>query len=447
MQNYYEILDIDLNADKTEIKRAYIKKIKLHTPEKDPDNFRRIRTAYEVLLDNKKRKEYNRYFEIDADYRQEIMHASQLLSQSKYPQAIEVLLKADARNPDQTDICNMLGKAYMENGNYGKAIKIYEKLCSDNGKNQDAALALAQAYEARGFRNKAESQYLKAIEINKRNSKTWIEYIKYVRFSITRFNFFDCFNEAFSIDQYMFKDEPMIYMTAAHEAMYYKETELVIDCIHIFAALFSKVERPSDDILDEAIRIALQMSLVEQLRKDVKSMLPVIEKNKYRKKEYAKSIETIRANFILAKVDRDKKINKKVAHLLNSLQLVRIDEFNNEDTEIITAKMAVMVDYNNSKTSIERLKSIYPELYSINEAFFDSIADEKERNKFIKKHKNKVVNDFKSNNPLYDDDIENDFDDYSPYEQPYVRTEKKVGRNEPCPCNSGKKYKQCCGKN
>lgn len=23
---------------------------------------------------------------------------------------------------------------------------------------------------------------------------------------------------------------------------------------------------------------------------------------------------------------------------------------------------------------------------------------------------------------------------------------KKVGRNEPCPCDSGKKYKKCCGK-
>ena len=25
-----------------------------------------------------------------------------------------------------------------------------------------------------------------------------------------------------------------------------------------------------------------------------------------------------------------------------------------------------------------------------------------------------------------------------------VRTEKKVGRNDPCPCGSGKKYKHCC---
>lgn len=27
-----------------------------------------------------------------------------------------------------------------------------------------------------------------------------------------------------------------------------------------------------------------------------------------------------------------------------------------------------------------------------------------------------------------------------------VREGRKVGRNEPCPCGSGKKYKQCCGR-
>jgi preprotein translocase subunit SecA len=27
------------------------------------------------------------------------------------------------------------------------------------------------------------------------------------------------------------------------------------------------------------------------------------------------------------------------------------------------------------------------------------------------------------------------------------RTEAKVGRNSPCPCGSGKKYKKCCGAN
>jgi preprotein translocase subunit SecA len=30
--------------------------------------------------------------------------------------------------------------------------------------------------------------------------------------------------------------------------------------------------------------------------------------------------------------------------------------------------------------------------------------------------------------------------------QPFVRNAVKVGRNDPCPCGSGKKYKQCHGK-
>jgi len=29
--------------------------------------------------------------------------------------------------------------------------------------------------------------------------------------------------------------------------------------------------------------------------------------------------------------------------------------------------------------------------------------------------------------------------------EPYVRDQRKVGRNEACPCGSGKKFKQCCG--
>jgi uncharacterized protein YchJ len=29
--------------------------------------------------------------------------------------------------------------------------------------------------------------------------------------------------------------------------------------------------------------------------------------------------------------------------------------------------------------------------------------------------------------------------------KPIVRDAPKVGRNDPCICNSGKKYKKCCG--
>ena len=53
------------------------------------------------------------------------------------------------------------------------------------------------------------------------------------------------------------------------------------------------------------------------------------------------------------------------------------------------------------------------------------------------------------------DEQDDDDDDYipsphysdydTPYELPYVREMPKVGRNDPCPCGSGKKHKKCCG--
>ena len=40
------------------------------------------------------------------------------------------------------------------------------------------------------------------------------------------------------------------------------------------------------------------------------------------------------------------------------------------------------------------------------------------------------------------------FGTYEDGSKPVVKPKRlKVGRNDPCPCGSGKKYKNCCGKN
>lgn len=40
--------------------------------------------------------------------------------------------------------------------------------------------------------------------------------------------------------------------------------------------------------------------------------------------------------------------------------------------------------------------------------------------------------------PLQDDKNNNNL--YS------IKTKEKIGRNDPCPCGSGLKYKKCCGR-
>jgi len=55
--------------------------------------------------------------------------------------------------------------------------------------------------------------------------------------------------------------------------------------------------------------------------------------------------------------------------------------------------------------------------------------------------------------PKDEDEPEEDDEDYlydpgdeplRSYTEPYVREAPKIGRNDPCPCGSGKKYKKCC---
>lgn len=65
-----------------------------------------------------------------------------------------------------------------------------------------------------------------------------------------------------------------------------------------------------------------------------------------------------------------------------------------------------------------------------------------ENNSFI----NLKIQKAKHEDPLtHHDDHEEKPEFEHPPLTPIVREVPKIGRNEPCPCGSGKKYKKCCG--
>ena len=56
--------------------------------------------------------------------------------------------------------------------------------------------------------------------------------------------------------------------------------------------------------------------------------------------------------------------------------------------------------------------------------------------------------DYDFDDDEFDDDYVDDYDDDYDYKMPQEtvrREEPKIGRNDPCPCGSGKKYKKCHG--
>jgi curved DNA-binding protein CbpA len=50
-----EILGVPLNAGDEEIRAAYVQKVKEHPPDRSPDEFEKIRDAYETLRDPRRR--------------------------------------------------------------------------------------------------------------------------------------------------------------------------------------------------------------------------------------------------------------------------------------------------------------------------------------------------------------------------------------------------------
>lgn len=59
IENYYKILGTTANAGPKKIKEKYIDKVKKFPPESHPEEFQRIRYAYEILRDPIKRSEYD----------------------------------------------------------------------------------------------------------------------------------------------------------------------------------------------------------------------------------------------------------------------------------------------------------------------------------------------------------------------------------------------------
>ena len=56
--NPYEILDVAPDANDEAIRKAYLDLVRRHSPDLDPEAFKRISAAYEVLKDEKSRLRY-----------------------------------------------------------------------------------------------------------------------------------------------------------------------------------------------------------------------------------------------------------------------------------------------------------------------------------------------------------------------------------------------------
>jgi curved DNA-binding protein CbpA len=162
--SHYDLLGIAGNATQDEIKRSYFRLIRKHSPESDPEKFKLLRTAFEVLSDPKARHNYDAMEQHGERVRELFHHASEAMEEENYQRAESLLKELIVLNPEADGAKNMLGLVYYHSNKTDQAISLFEKLSSEHSDQHTFLMNLghAHAQKAEHINNSDEHAYFMA---------------------------------------------------------------------------------------------------------------------------------------------------------------------------------------------------------------------------------------------------------------------------------------------
>ena len=507
--DYYKLLGIERGAGKMEIKRAYYSKVKIYTPEKDPEAFKKIRAAYEFLTDERKRADYDKYAELSNGNSNIAQEAKRLLYNNDYKEAIRIL---ESHKKDDA-MALLLAEAYLENGNTGLAIKLLEGLLKRNEEEPDIYLLLEKAYLLRGFSLKAESIFDKVMRKFPNNPAVLCRRVRlFLRHGmVLPLNLLDSLEP---ISESIAYHDIEIFPPLVSHASRYDRFDLVqtFYSSYIKGLESAKVLEPS--VYEDMLYMTGDLICIRECLSSGKQALAYLKKHALGKEEHNEVLQKIEDVICLREMEERDELFPPVIQLTvvliisSSIESPKLAQFFWEYQLVKYVEAA--------NESLVKLRDEYPRFFELNKTFYLMLMNRKKykglKTRYEKQWITKsrqypeffdeingldefdALEPFKDIKEVFRSDLasmprreqkaledliemvgarmdlgekpmdsflemleldfdesgfgEPDFDEMfgEPVDKPYVRTERKVGRNEPCPCGSDKKYKQCCGR-
>ena len=175
----YEILGVNADADQKEIKKAYFRLIRVHSPEKDPEKFQQIRAAYDRLTNPQPETQEDFQFPLP-DHPFAKLYTDSIvceLEQQNYKKAIKCAEEAILYTGENAHFLFLLAVASEKDGKFGKAAKQYEKIWKEYPDNYHICGRLAEAYFYRGYYKKAWNYFETAYHAGIRNRNFLSDYL------------------------------------------------------------------------------------------------------------------------------------------------------------------------------------------------------------------------------------------------------------------------------
>lgn len=461
MNTDYKILGLEQGASPAEIKKAYFKMVRLHSPESDPEQFQKIRKAYENLKNAQAKPDGPVFPPLSNPQAIKMMQQIQYYRKEKditrYRDCCEEAWK---KFPNDIHFLYLLIMAQRRCGNTGKAVKNAELLVSKDPNNKWFQMALAFSCQERGYWQKALAACEKAFFLGCRDIDFLLMY-------------------ASACDEYNNPKKGVLVLSEIVRKKTHWTREEVPKVADAFSGMLAMHKAASSisllEILELLYAFLTQYSIyLTEFTPHLclilaNACIPVA----YGSAEYQKADEIF--SFIQTSCT-DSFENELIATAMESfyfhralcdsrlgeMMLTYLELFHDfdDDEEDPLYKKFIMIDaqlmlLEKREDTLRQAKIIQAE----HPQEYPNIAD------FIQKLENpskvlllkeRLLKTYRRLEPYYS--CGRYYEEYPEEKtryngsvihagnepEPYVRTNKKISRNDPCPCGSGKKYKHCC---
>jgi len=466
MRKDYEILGIEENADEKAIKKAYFKLIRTYSPEKDPERFQEIRAAYERLTEEKNRPENNISLEFPTDdkfAKSMFDQIQQLMQEQDYSKAAQMAKEGMKYYKDVECFLYLYARCSILDEKPGNAVKSYEKLVKRFPDKLYYKSELAKAYHLRGYAKKAYAAFQAVYKEGWRET----DFLNLYSLCCYRKKKYD---EAVQVLESLVDSIPpekmgnkIVELLEAYTGlltlyMYkpYSIGKVVNECCVFLDQAGSRIH-DYEDYLAQLCLVAEGVSAMDEgkeidvLMEKMYTLLPDI---------YAEDEpEEVSEAYDLMEDERFSELMKLTVEafvLLDDMEYSGDDDEEYENFMQDDAILCQLEAWPKQRGELELMREEYPVVYDYMEDIWEVIRGSKSRKAFMidaimtesgygrKERKYQCGHYYKLYPNKRQDIGQVQWD--SQGEGTYVRQSKKIGRNDPCPCGSGKKYKNCCGK-
>jgi tetratricopeptide (TPR) repeat protein len=170
-EDLYAVLGLTRTASAADIKAAYFRNVRRHPPEKDAEGFRRVHAAYEILRNDKTRKEYDETQKTDPEARALYDRGRQLLEDGKAAEALPLIKRALVRQPDSPVVRDLMTQALIAEKQYEEAEKQARRVLALVPDNPTYSIRVGDILRDRDHDAEALPHYRRALALDRANGQ------------------------------------------------------------------------------------------------------------------------------------------------------------------------------------------------------------------------------------------------------------------------------------